>query len=83
MELYLCSPCVFSWLGQAKFYLHLYTYLETNRRLSSFCRSQCLRGLRPRSAVARLLRFGFESRRGMDLCMFFVLCFQVGVPAKS
>jgi len=48
-----------------------------------FYQSQSPRGLRRRSAAARLLRFRFESRHGMDVCLFYVLCFQVKISAKS
>jgi len=50
-----------------------YTFICTRIRKKGegevhFCRSQSPRGLRRRSAAARLLGFGFESRHGMDVC---------------
>jgi len=52
---------------------------------SSFdSRSQWPRGLRRRSAVARLLRFGFESHRGHGcLSVVSVVCCQVEVSATG
>ena len=40
----------------------------------NLCRSQWPRGLRRRSAAACLWDRGFESHRGMDLCLLWVLC---------
>jgi hypothetical protein len=50
----------------------------------SVCWSRWSRGLRLRSAVARLLRFGFESRRGHGCLLVAIVVFcQVEVSATS
>ena len=67
------------------YYLIVLTYYTSFWYLRfGCCRSQWPRGLRRRSSVARLLRFGFESHRGHGrLSVVIVVYCQVEVSATS
>jgi len=58
----------------------MYVYVCVCVCLYIYSRSQCPRGLRRRSTAARLLDCGFESHRGMDVFLLWVLC---GVRQRS
>jgi hypothetical protein len=67
---FLLSVCVFMAGTGNILTLSLHVFGNKEKVKFFFCRSQWLRGQRRRSAAVHLLRFGLESRRSMDVCLF-------------